>query len=327
MLSNERVLVTGCCGFIGSHVCEALLGQGASVVGIDNMDPYYARARKQHNLDSIIQSAAGDRFSFFEHDICDESAMLGAMDSIGATGVIHLAAKAGVRPSIADPVGYAHTNVVGTQAILSAASKAGCKRVVCASSSSVYGNNTKVPFSETDDVESPISPYAATKRSCELIGSTHHHLTKMPVAMLRFFTVFGPRQRPDLAISLFLSKISSGETINRFGDGSTSRDYTYIDDIVCGILSAYQRIDEHGFQIWNLGGDHPTTLNDLIATISDVVGRDALIREMGMQPGDVERTWADLGRVKNELGYSPTTSMRDGIEKQWAWMQSNPALV
>lgn len=327
MLSNERILVTGCTGFIGSHVCEALIRLGASVVGIDNMDPYYARARKQHNLDAIRQSAKDEQFSFYQQDICDESATLDAIDSIDATGVIHLAAKAGVRPSIADPVGYAQTNVVGTQAVLSAASKAGCKRVVCASSSSVYGNSKKVPFGEADGVESPISPYAATKRSCELVGSTHHHLTKMPVAMLRFFTVFGPRQRPDLAISLFLSKINAGETINRFGDGSSSRDYTYIDDIVSGIISAYQRIDEHGYRIWNLGGDHPTTLLDLISTISSVVGKEAIIEEMGMQPGDVERTWADLDRAKSELSYQATTSIRAGIEKQWAWMQENASLI
>jgi UDP-glucuronate 4-epimerase len=195
--------------------------------------------------------------------------------------------------------------------------------VVCASSSSVYGNNEKTPFCEDDSVEHPISPYAATKRACELIGHTHHHLTGMPVAMLRFFTVFGPRQRPDLAISLFLGKIARGEPINKFGDGTTSRDYTYVDDIVTGVLSAYERIVDHGYRVWNLGGDHPITLNELIATIERVVGKDAVINQLGMQAGDVDRTWAELSRSRSELGYAPTTSITDGIARQYAWMRAS----
>lgn len=323
MLNSERILVTGCAGFIGSHLCQSLLAQGAQVVGVDNFDPFYSRARKEHNVEIVRSHDANQRFVFFEMDICDQSGLIDVLRSINATGVIHLAAKAGVRPSIADPGGYAQTNVLGTQSILSAASQVGCERVVCASSSSVYGNNTKVPFAETDAVNHPISPYAATKVSCELIAHAHHHLTDLPIAMLRFFTVFGPRQRPDLAMSLFLSKISNNETIDKFGDGTSSRDYTFVDDIVSGIIRSYQRIDEHGFRIWNLGGDHPTTLNEMIATISDVVGKPANINEIGMQPGDVERTWADLTRSSQELGYSASTSIRDGIEQQWAWMQAH----
>ena len=322
MLSNERILVTGGAGFIGSHLCEALLARGAQVVGVDNFDPFYSRPTKECNLDAVRSADSAQRFTFCELDICDQSALIKSIESINATGVIHLAAKAGVRPSIDDPLGYAHTNVSGTQSVLNAASAVGCTRVVCASSSSVYGNNTKVPFSETDAVDHPISPYAATKVSCELIAHAHHHLSALPIAMLRFFTVFGPRQRPDLAMSLFLDKISNGEEINRFGDGTTSRDYTYIDDIVEGIVRAYQRIDAHGFRIWNLGGDHPTTLNELISTVGDVVGVEPKINEMDMQPGDVERTWADLTRSNGELGYAPNTSIRDGLKKQWAWMQA-----
>lgn len=321
-MENERILITGSAGFIGSHVAQRVLAQGGTVVGVDNFDPYYDVERKRASHDELA-SSFGDRFAAYALDITDQDGMTRVMREHDVTGVIHLAAKAGVRPSIADPVGYAHTNVVGTQSVLSAASACGCTRVVCASSSSVYGNNEKTPFGEGDSVEHPISPYAATKRACELIGETHHHLTGLPVAMLRFFTVFGPKQRPDLAISLFLGKVARGEAINKFGDGTTSRDYTFIDDIVTGVLSAYERIAGHGYRIWNLGGDHPTTLNALIETIERVVGRDAVIHQMGMQAGDVDRTWADLSRSRAELGYAPTTSIEDGITRQFAWMRES----
>jgi len=327
MLNNEHILVTGCAGFIGSHLCQSLLAHGAQVLGIDNFDPFYSKARKEHNLESIKQSDTNKNFSFLEIDICDQDTLTEALSSQGITGVIHLAAKAGVRPSIPDPVGYARTNILGTQSVLSAASNANCKRAVCASSSSVYGNNSKVPFAESDFVNHPISPYAATKLSCELIANTHHHLTKLPIAMLRFFTVFGPRQRPDLAMSMFLTKVSKGEQINRFGDGTTSRDYTFVDDIVAGIIQSYRHIDEYGFRVWNLGGNHPITLNEMIETISDVVGKPANINEVGMQPGDVERTWADLERSQNELRYCPTTSIHDGLAAQWEWMQKNSEIL
>jgi UDP-glucuronate 4-epimerase len=325
-LSNETILITGSAGFIGSRVGAELLRRGARVVGVDNLDPYYDIERKRLNHTGLAE-LGGERFAAHEIDIVDQGALGELMISAGVSGVIHLAAKAGVRPSIADPVGYARTNVVGTQSVLSAAHACGCGRVVCASSSSVYGNNRKTPFGEQDAVEHPISPYAATKRAAELIGHTHHHLTRMPVAMLRFFTVFGPAQRPDLAISLFLGKIARGETIDRFGDGTSSRDYTYIDDIVDGVLRAYDRIDSFGYRVWNLGGDHPTTLNELIETIGQVVGKEPVINAMGMQPGDVEQTWADLTRSRAELGYAPTTGMRAGIERQWAWMQEHAGLV
>jgi UDP-glucuronate 4-epimerase len=327
MLSNERILVTGAAGFIGSHLCQSLLAHGARVIGVDNFDPFYSRARKDYNIGIVKNSDEHQRYSFRELDICETDELVEALGSIDATGVIHLAAKAGVRPSISDPCGYVRANVLGTQSVLSAATQTGCKRAVCASSSSVYGNNKKVPFSESDEVNHPISPYAATKVSCELAGHAHHHLTELPVAMLRFFTVFGPRQRPDLAISLFLDKVSRGEAINKFGDGTTSRDYTFIDDIVAGVIRSYQCIDEHGFRIWNLGGDHPTTLNELISTIGQVVGQEPDINEIGMQPGDVERTWADLERSGRELGYLPTTSIREGVERQWDWMRSHQEVV
>ena len=314
----ECVLVTGAAGFIGAHTARALITRGARVVGVDNFDPFYERARKERNLDWARGGAEPDAFAFREMDIVDQGALTALMRERGVTGVIHLAAKAGVRPSIEDPLGYARANVVGTQAVLGAASGAGCVRAVCASSSSVYGNNDKTPFAEDDPVERPISPYAATKRACELIAHTHHHLTRLPVAMLRFFTVFGPGQRPDLAIEHFLGRVGAGGTITMFGDGTTSRDYTYIDDIVAGVLAGYGRIDDHGYRIWNLGGDRPTTLNDLIATIGAVTGREPIVERAAPQPGDVDRTWADLTRSRAELGYAPATSLRAGIERQWA---------
>lgn len=322
--SNECVLVTGAAGFIGSHVALKLHGLGARVVGVDNFDPYYDCRLKEQNLAMVRAGNPG--FVCVDGDICDCDVIERLMKEHGVTGVVHLAAKAGVRPSIADPVGYAQANVTGTQSVLSAASAAGCTRVVAASSSSVYGNNEKAPFGEEDSVEHPISPYAATKRSCELIGETHYKLTGLAVGMLRFFTVFGPGQRPDLAIRLFLGKVSRGETITKFGDGSMSRDFTFIDDIVSGVIASYERIDSHGYRIWNLGSDRPMELNELIATVEAVVGKKAVIDQQPMQAGDVDRTWADLSRSKAELGYGATTSIRDGMEKQWAWMQANDVL-
>jgi UDP-glucuronate 4-epimerase len=194
-------------------------------------------------------------------------------------------------------------------------------RVVLASSSSVYGNHPTVPFNEGLDVNQPISPYAASKRAGEIFAYTHFHLTKMPTACLRFFTVFGPRQRPDLAIHSFLRKISEGQTIQMFGDGSTSRDYTFVHDIVSGVLAAYDRIPEYGYRIWNLGGNSPHSLRELIQTIERVVGKTAQIEQKPMQPGDVERTYADISLVQKELGFEPTTSLEEGIARQWEWMQ------
>ena len=308
--------MTGAAGFIGSHVSRVLAARGDHVVGIDNFDPFYDVSLKRANVASI-----GEGFELREVDIRDEAAMLDLFRGVRPSGVIHLAARAGVRPSIKDPVGYAEVNVGGTAVVLACAERSGCERVVAASSSSVYGNNRKTPFSEEDSVEHPISPYAATKRSCELIGETHQLLTGMPTAMLRFFTVFGPRQRPDLAISKFLGMVSKGEAIPLFGDGTTSRDYTFIDDIVAGVLSAHEQIDGFGYRIWNLGGDSPVTLSEMVATVGRVVGREPVIDRRAMQPGDVERTWSDLTRSRGELGYSPTTSFEAGMALQWAAAQ------
>jgi UDP-glucuronate 4-epimerase len=314
------VLITGAAGFIGSHVVAALLARGRRVVGLDNFDAFYERRDKERNLAQAAEHAPAGAFEFVEGDICDQPALSALFARVRPQGVIHLAAKAGVRPSLRDPVGYARTNVLGTAAILEEARLAGCERIVIASSSSVYGNAPTVPFSETQDVNNPISPYAATKKACELIAFTHWHLTKMPTACLRFFTVFGPRQRPDLAISMFMRRIAAGETISLFGEG-TSRDYTFIDDIVAGVLASYDRIDQHGYRVWNLGGSHPVSLEDMVATIARVVGREPKTQRGPMQPGDVQRTWADLTRAGAELGFKPTTSFEEGVRRQWAWMK------
>lgn len=320
-MSGSVVLVTGAAGFIGSHVAEALLARGDRVIGVDNFDPFYGRSLKERNLDDLKSASSGESFSFHEMDICEDGALADLVARSKPEGIVHLAAKAGVRPSIEDPTGYARANVMGSASVQHAAQANGVKRLVVASSSSVYGNNERVPFSEDDIVDAPISPYAATKKSCELIGHTHWHLTGMPTAMLRFFTVFGPRQRPDLAINKFMRAIHEGRPITMFGDGSTSRDYTFIDDIVTGVLGAYDRIDSFGYRIWNLGGDHPIRLDELITKISGVVGKEAIIERHPMQPGDVERTWADITRSEHDLGYAPSTSLEDGLERQWVWLK------
>jgi UDP-glucuronate 4-epimerase len=317
-LHDRPVLITGAAGFIGSHTADRLLARGQRVVGLDNFDPFYPAEIKRANLAPLL---AHPGFSFVEGDIADAPRVGAVFREYRPVGVIHLAGKAGVRPSIADPVGYARANVMGTAVLLEAARAASVERFVLASSSSVYGNNPKVPFAETDDVSAPISPYAATKRSCELLAHAHWSLTRMPTACLRFFTVFGPRQRPDLAISSFMRSIATGRPITLFGDGSTSRDYTFIDDIVTGVLAAYDRVHEHGYRIWNLGGSSPTTLADMVATIERVVGRTAVVRREPAQPGDVERTFADVTRSRRELAFAPATSFERGVAAQWAWMR------
>ena len=320
---RERILLTGAAGFIGSHTTERLLGAGCTVIGLDNLDSFYDPAIKRRNLAEIARHPGAPRFSLVEADLCDAAAVARIFDHHKPTGVIHLAARAGVRPSIEDPALYAHVNVLGTTVMLEAARRAeSCARFVMASSSSVYGNAPKVPFAETDDVNQPISPYAATKRSCELIAHTYAHLYKLPVACLRFFTVFGPRQRPDLAIGKFIRLVAKGEAIPMFGDGSTSRDYTFIDDIVTGVIASYDRITDHGYRIWNLGGSDPVTLTQMIDTIGRVVGKAPVLKRMPLQPGDVERTFADLSRSTKELSFRPTTPFEEGVRRQWKWYQS-----
>ncbi|MBA4039789.1 MAG: hypothetical protein C0468_05645 [Planctomyces sp.] len=315
---RRRVVVTGAAGFIGAHVCRRLLGMGIDVTGIDNFDPYYDAQVKRRALGEVAGCAGSAAFDFHEADLCDRGAV-GALVA-GAEGVIHLAGRPGVRASVEDPVACYRANVLGTAAVLAEAARSGVRRVVAASSSSVYGDRAAGPFHEEMDVNEARSPYAASKRACELMAHTHHHLTGVPTAMLRFFTVYGPGQRPDLAISTFLSAARDGRAVRLFGAPTRSRDYTYIDDIVAGVLAAYGAIDRFGFRVWNLGNNRPASLADLVGVIGQVTGR-ALRTERAEAPqGDVEHTWADLSRARRELGYQPTTDLAQGIAQQWAWM-------
>jgi len=313
----ETILITGAAGFIGSTLSERLSDAGFRIVGFDNFCDFYDPALKRANLADRLDD--DPNFTMIEGDIRDRDRVFRAFEQHRPTGVIHIAAMAGVRPSIEQPHYYTAVNLDGTVNVLDAAVKAGAKKMLFASSSSVYGNNAKVPFSETDPVDYPISPYAATKRSGELICHTYTHLHGLPIFCLRFFTVFGPRQRPDLAISKFLRMVSEGRPIPVFGDGSTRRDYTYVADIVEGIKLAYDRCDR--FRIYNLGGSSPVTLTEMIETVGRVVGKPPVIDRKPMQPGDVERTFADVSRSREELGYEPSVSFEQGVARHWAWMQ------
>lgn len=323
-MHDSKAIITGAAGFIGSHLAAALHAQGRSVMGIDNFDSFYARTDKLRNLQRANLDA------FVEADILDRQRMAAIFAEHRPSSVFHIAALAGVRPSIADPARFASVNIDGLICVLDAARAVGCSTVVFASSSSVYGNNAKIPFAETDAVGEPISPYAATKRAGELLCHAYAHLFNMHIAALRFFTVYGPSQRPDLAIMKFMRMIAAGDEVPMFGDGSTSRDYTYIDDIIQGVLASEQAIRNraatgHGaFRIWNLGGSHPHRLDEMIDVIARVVGKPARITRHPMQPGDVNKTWADLTRSRDELGFEPQTRFEDGVRKQWEWMLSPP---
>jgi UDP-glucuronate 4-epimerase len=314
-------VVTGAAGFIGSHLSRALLARGDRVVGVDCFDPFYDRAQKEANLADLDRA----RFQLVEADVQDASAMEGVFAKHRPDTVYHLAALAGVRPSLLAPARFAAVNVGGLVSVLEAARGHDCRRIVFASSSSVYGNTMTVPFSEEDDVSRPISPYAATKRSGELIASTYCHLFGLSIAVLRYFTVFGPAQRPDLAISRFMRCMADGEEVPMFGDGTSSRDYTYVDDIVAGTLAAADRVAAEApgfFRLYNLGGSQPVMLSDMIESIARVTGCTPRIKRLPAQPGDVERTFADLTRSREELGFHPTTNFLDGLARQWEWMQS-----
>ncbi len=321
----NAVLVTGAAGFIGSHVCDALIARGERVVGIDNFDTTLTpMAAKRRNLAEVLDGAPLGRFRLVEADVTHADAMRAIFEREGPERVIHLAARAGVTPSLKDPVGYTRVNVLGTSIVMDLARRHGCRSFVMASSSSVYGDRPggagSTPFREDDACDSPISPYAATKRACELLSSAEASASGgMGVACLRFFTVFGPRQRPDLAIARFMSRLREGEAIERRGDGSSSRDYTFVSDIVSGVLAALARAPEHGFRVWNLGHDEPVTLNELIRVLGEVTGIEARVREVSRAAGDVERTHADLTRSRAELGYEPRTTLREGLERQWRW--------
>lgn len=317
-MSKPVIIVTGAAGFIGSHASVSFVRRGFRVVGIDNFCDFYPRPWKELNARSVAR-AGGPDFDLEEADIRDAAAVARILSAAKPVAVLHLAAMAGVRPSIERPAHYADVNVTGTANLLQESVRNGVGKFLFASSSSVYGNNPKVPFAETDNVDEPISPYAATKRAGELVAHTYWNLYRLPVFCLRFFTVYGPRQRPDLAIHKFTRLITEGRPVPFFGDGSTSRDYTFVDDIVAGINLALDRCDR--FRIYNLGGSHPITLAELVAAIESAVGRKAVLDRRPAQPGDVERTYADLTRAGAELGYAPRVPIADGIRRFVEWFR------
>jgi len=323
-----HVGVTGAAGFIGSHVVERLLARGDSVLGMDNFDPFYSPAEKRANLARAMESP---RCRLAEVDLADGAALGAALDGYShrLDAIIHLAAKAGVRPSIADPAGYVRANVLATQVLLDAAERRGVRRLVFGSSSSVYGNATTVPFSESATAVQPVSPYAATKRAGELLCIAQQHLHGGSIVCLRFFTVYGPRQRPDLAIRKFATLLTAGKAIPLFGDGSTERDYTWIDDIVDGVVAALDRGARmpRELEIVNLGGNRATSLRRLVELLSDALDVRPTIEYLPPQPGDVERTWADIAKAHQLLGYRPKVSIEQGIERFAAWFQRVPSLT
>ncbi len=322
----KRILLTGGAGFIGSHLAEALLRNRTSLSIVDNLDEFYSPAWKKTNLESIRKIAP---FEFFNVDICATDRMREIVAQVRPDAIVHLAARAGVRPSIEQPRLYEQVNVAGTVNLLELCREFQVSRFIFGSSSSVYGASSRAPFSEAQSDLRPISPYAATKLAGELFCYTYAHLHKLPVVALRFFTVYGPRQRPDLAIHKFVARIEAGKSIPVFGDGETGRDYTFVDDIVTGILGALDydfsstaAMGAPPFEIFNLGNSHPVKLSELVAMLERATGKKAIIQREGLQQGDVPLTWADVSKAGKLLGYRPQTTLEEGLKKFVAWYRS-----
>lgn len=314
----KTYFITGAAGFIGSSLSEKLLKEGNKVVGIDNFCNFYDPQLKENNIKELIKNS---NFKLYRNDIRDKEAIKKVFDENNIDIVMHLAAMAGVRPSIENPVLYQEVNCVGTQNILEEMKAHNVKSLVMASSSSVYGNCKEVPFREDMVVDFAISPYAATKKANEVMAHVYHKLFDMNVIMLRFFTVYGPKQRPDLAINKFTRLMLKGEEIPMFGDGTTSRDYTYIDDIVDGIIKSceYAMNNENVYEILNLGNSSPVSLKEMINTIGQALGIQPKIKQLPMQPGDVDRTYADVSKAKKLIGYEPKVSFEEGIKNFVEW--------
>jgi len=316
-MSANTILVTGAAGFIGSHFVESLLQRGQRVVGIDNFDPFYDRASKERHLSAV---AANPLFTLKEIDLRDARAVEEVLQQHRPGRVVHLAAKAGVRPSLLDPEAYRAVNTTATASLLAACARAAVEHVVFASSSSVYGDSRRLPFNEDDPLGRPLSPYAASKADAEEACRSHVAATGMPVTCLRLFTVYGPRQRPDLAIHRFVRAIAEGRPITLFGDGSSRRDYTHVDDIVAGVRAALDR--PAGFRVFNLGRGEPATLADTVRTIEEALGKSAVVERLPPQEGDLDQTWADISLARRELGFEPAKELGDGIRGFVAWWKS-----
>jgi UDP-glucuronate 4-epimerase len=320
-----KVLLTGGAGFIGSHVSERLVARGDDVVIVDSFDTFYDPEIKRRNIAEVLAST---KAKLIEVDICERDALDAAIGDEGIDAVIHLAARAGVRPSLERPMEYVRTNVEGTQSLLEIARTRGIRPFVFGSSSSVYGDSTPVPFRESESANNPISPYAATKRAGELLCHAYAHLYGMSVACVRLFTVYGPRQRPDLAIHKFARLMSRGEEIPVYGDGSTERDYTYVDDIVDGIVAAldWTVASKAGvFEVVNLGESRTTSLARLIEIIGSEIGVSPKIHRLPNQPGDVQRTFADVTKARELFGYDPATTVEEGIRRFADWFRAQPS--
>ncbi len=322
-MGSLRILLTGGAGFIGSHLAEALLRRGDWLFIVDNLDNFYSPARKKKNLEEIARTGS---FEFHPVDICDLEALRPLFSQIRPDLIIHLAARAGVRPSIEQPLLYDRVNVSGTLNLLELSRQFGVKKFIFGSSSSVYGATSKAPFSE-DHVECrPISPYAASKLSDELFCYTYAHLFSISIVCLRFFTVYGPRQRPDLAIHKFIAQIEAGQPIPVFGDGTTARDYTHVSDIVAGILAALQYVphDSNGipFDVFNLGNSSPVTLSHLLELLERATGRLVIRNQQPFQPGDVPLTWSDISKARKLLNYSPKVKLEEGLQSFVAWYRA-----
>jgi len=315
-----KVLITGCAGFIGSHLTELFLEKGHTVVGIDNFDPFYNKELKLNNLKA---AKSNKNFSFVEPDIRNSKEF--SLLPTDIEFVIHLAAKVGVRPSIEAPKEYVDTNITGTLNILEWMKSNNITKLVFASSSSIYGNNKKIPFSETDAVDEPISPYAFTKKACELLNDTYYSLYKINILNLRFFTVYGPRQRPDLAIRKFVENALNDKPIHLFGDGSTARDYTFVKDTIAGIYSAFNYVNANKdvYDTINLGNNKPVKLIELVNCIYEVLNKKPNLVYEPMQPGDVDITYADISKAKKKLGYNPSTDLKTGITSFVKWYQES----
>ncbi len=311
----DTILVTGGAGFIGSHTCEKLLNEGFTVVAIDNFNDYYDVSQKEDNVSILITNP---EFTLIKGDITDADTVNQVFLEQGVNRVIHLAARAGVRPSIEDPQLYGNVNLIGTINLLEAARKQKITQFIFGSSSSVYGENTNVPFNEEDTLRNLVSPYAVTKRAGELMCKCYHSLYDLDVVCLRFFTVYGPSGRPDMAPFMFTKKIMEGTPINKFGDGTTQRDYTFISDIVEGIIGSMKL---KGFEIINLGNNNPVSLNEFIKTIEKMTGKQAIINQMPMQPGDVPITYADISKAKKLIGYEPKIKLEEGMKKFFDWFR------
>jgi len=321
---HKKVLVTGAAGFIGSWVADFLLGRGDDVVIVDELNDYYDVKIKEKNLKGLRSQYPDEkRLSIYKGDICDENFMLSVFEKERPEWVCHMAARAGVRPSIQDPFVYIHSNIKGTTQLMELSHKFGVKNFVFASSSSVYGGSESTFFSEDESVDNPVSPYAASKKACELLAYTYHHLYKLNVSGLRFFTVYGPRGRPDMAPFKFIDRVTRGIEIQQFGDGTSSRDYTYISDIVDGVVRAIDR--PHEYEVFNLGKGDGTSLKEFIDLVQKHTGKEAIIKVMPDQPGDVPYTCADVSKAYQMLGYKSKVPFEEGIRRTAKWYKEEYA--